>query len=134
MNLEVRFMVGKRSAAALAAVILGFLAFTASAATNALLGWSATGLHETDGSDFSVYLIAPPYSTIHAQLVIGGLLVTNPAGYTVTYEAVADSKGSINSTSAGKGNFYQYAQKLFGQALAADQGLSGFGMPGTSNV
>ncbi len=118
-------------------VALLFLAIglrqTAPAATNALLGWSETGLHETDGSDVSVYALAPPYSTIHAQLIIGGLLLTNPAGITVTYQAVADANGSINSTSQGKGNFYQYAQALFGLTLAPDQGLAGFAMPGTSN-
>ena len=103
------------------------------AATNALLGWSESGLHETDGADVSIYALAPPYSTIRAQLISGGLLVTNPAGITVTYQAVADASGSFNSTSQGKGNFYQYAQALFGSALAPDQGLAGFGMPGTNN-
>ncbi|HTL59267.1 MAG TPA: PKD domain-containing protein [Candidatus Limnocylindrales bacterium] len=103
------------------------------AATAALVGWSEVGIHETDGSDVSVYSLMPPYSTIHAQLVVGGLLVTNPAGLAVTYQAVADSTGSINSTSQGKGNFYQYAQALYGVALGADQGLAGFGMPGPNN-
>ena len=103
------------------------------AATAALVGWSEVGMHETDGSDVSVYSLMPPYSTIHAQFMMGGSLVTNPAGITVTYEAVADSSGSINSTSQGKGNFYQYAQALYGVALSPDQGLAGFGMPGPSN-
>ena len=102
-------------------------------ATAALVGWSEAGMHETDGSDVSVYSIMPPYSTVHAQLMLGGLLVTNPAGLTVTYQAVADASGSINSTSQGKGNFYQYAQALYGLALGPDHGLAGFGMPGPSN-
>jgi hypothetical protein len=103
------------------------------AATNALLGWSESGLHETDGADVSIYALAPPYSTLRAQLISGGLLVTNPAGITVTYQAVADVTGSVNSTSQGKGNFYQYAQALLGAALVPDQGLAGFAMPGTNN-
>jgi hypothetical protein len=103
------------------------------AAGTALVGWSETALHETDGTDVSVYTLAPPYSTIHAQLISGGLLVTNATGITVTYQAVADASGSINSTSQGKGNFYQYAQALFGRALPIDEGLDGFGMPGTNN-
>jgi hypothetical protein len=103
------------------------------AATAALVGWSEVGIHETDGSDVSVYSLMPPYSTIHAQFMLGGLLVTNPAGVTVTYQAVADATGSINTTSQGKGNFYQYAQALYGTAVAPDKGLAGFGMPGPSN-
>jgi len=105
-------------------------AFSASAV---LIGWSESGLHETDGSDVSVYSLAPPYATIRAQLISGGLLLKNSAGITVTYEAVADPSGSINSTSEGKGNFYQFASQLYGKALAPNQGLAGFGMPGPSN-
>ncbi|HLH53434.1 MAG TPA: PKD domain-containing protein [Verrucomicrobiae bacterium] len=104
------------------------------AAANTLLGWSETGLHEIDGGDFSVFSISPPYNTIHAQLIVGGLLVTNPAGITVTYQAIADASGSINTTSQGKGNFYKYAPALFGKAVGPDQGLSGFGMPGANNT
>ena len=76
------------------------------AATAALVGWSEVGIHETDGSDVSVYSLMPPYSTIHAQFMLGGLLVTNPAGVTVTYQAVADATGSINTTSQGKIPFF----------------------------
>ena len=133
MDAEVRFMKGRLQAA----VVLFFLSAIPSqglrAASNVLVGWSETGLHETEGGDVSIYAIAAPYSTIHAQLIVGGLLVTNGSGITVTYQAVADASGSINSTSSGKGNFYQYAQSLFGTALLPDQGLSGFGMPGTNN-
>ena len=115
------------------AVLLLALIGNCPAATTALIGWSETGLHETDGSDVSIYSLAPPYSTIRAQFISGGLLVTNASGLTVTYEAIADGTGSINSTSAGKGNFYQYAQTLYGVNLTPDQGLAGFGMPGPGN-
>ena len=37
-------------------------------------------------SDYSVFSILPPYNTIEAQLMVGGRLVTNGSGYTVTYE------------------------------------------------
>ena len=57
-------------------------------------------------SDYSVFSILPPYNTIEAQLIVNGGLVTNGAGYTVTYQAVADPDGSFNSTAMGKGNFY----------------------------
>ncbi len=121
-----------------AAVLLGLALIPApaslEAATSALAGWSEVGLHEMDSSDVSVYSLMPPYNTIHAQLMSGGLLVTNPSGISVTYQAIADATGSINTTSAGKGNFYQYAQALYGKALAPDQGLAGFGMPGAANT
>ena len=54
--------------------------------------------------------------------------MTDPKGMTVTYEAVADPDGSINRTSVGKGNFYQYVQRLYGAALKPDAGLAGAGM------
>lgn len=114
-------------------LLLAFAAPRSYGATSVLVAWSDVGLHEFDGTDVSVYSLMPPYSTIHAQFISSGLLVTNPAGITVTYQAVADASGSINSTSVGKGNFYQYAQALYGKALNPDQGLAGFSMPGTAN-
>jgi len=126
-------MKGKTHSANLLLSLIVLLVQSSPAATNALLGWSETGLHETDGTDTSVYALFPPYNSIRAQLVTGGLLLTNSTGITVTYQAVADASGSINTTSQGKGNFYQYASELFGVALQPDHGLSGFGMPGTNN-
>ena len=104
-----------------------------SAASAALLGWSDEGLHEIDGVDSSVYSLMPPYSTLHAQLVVGGKLVTNGSEFSVTYEAVADAEGSLNSSSIGKGNFYEFGSQLFEIPLAPDAGLAGFNMPGLLN-
>ena len=98
-----------------------------------LLGWNNLGMHCID-SDYSVFSILPPYNTIEAQLIVGGLLVTNGSGYTVSYEAVADPSGSFNSTSAGKGNFYQFVLDLYGANLSVDAGLLTWGMPGTNNT
>src|SRR5882724_3220376 len=128
MNTEVMFM-RNNIPTRFFLFILSFLAGNVMAANSVLVGWSETGSHETDGADLSVYAVAPPYSTIHAQLISGGLLVTNPAGVTVTYQAIADPSGSINTTSQGKGNFFQYAESLFRVALHPDQGLAGFAMP-----
>jgi PKD repeat protein len=111
-----------------------FLArISAFGASAVLAGWSDVGMHEIDGIDVSVYSMLPPYSTIHAQLISGGLLVTNATDISVTYQAIADASGSINTTSQGKGNFFQFAQSLYGASLAPDQGLAGFSMPGTAN-
>lgn len=97
-----------------------------------LLGWNNLGMHCMDG-DTSVFSILPPYNTFHAQLVVGGHLVTT-ASHTMTYEAVADGRGSINRTSIGKTDFWQHAQALFGANLQLDQGLAGFRMPGPNNL
>lgn len=107
------------------------------AATAQILGWNNLGMHCMD-SDYSVFSILPPYNTINAQLIVAGKLVTNASGYTVTYQAVADSDGSINKTSAGKGNWLQFTPLLYG-AVAANQGLpfpgpDSFWMPGTNNT
>ena len=95
-------------------------------------GWNNLGMHCMD-SDYSVFSILPPYNTIEAQLIVDGKLITNGAGYTVTYQAIADPSGSINTTSIGKGNFYTYTPWLYG-AVAPDNGLLGWPMPGLSNV
>jgi hypothetical protein len=118
---------------ALGSTLLGLAAPQLNAASAALVGWSGQGVNETAGTDFSVFSLHPPGSTVRAQLMIGGLLVTNDADVLVTYEAVADSAGSINTTSMGKGNFADYAEALYGRALLPDEGLSGFSMPGVVN-
>jgi len=107
--------------------------FAVHAANNQLLGWNNLGMHCMD-SDYSVFSILPPYNTIEANLIVGGKLVTNGAGYTVTYQAVADPDGSFNSTAMGKGNYYTYATALYGAALAPEGGLAGWAMPGVSNT
>ncbi|MCL5098655.1 MAG: immunoglobulin domain-containing protein, partial [Candidatus Omnitrophica bacterium] len=103
-----------------------------SAANAALLGWNNLGMHCMD-NDFSVFCTLPPYNTIEAQLIVNGLLVTNGSNYTVTYEAIADPDGSINTTSQGKINFWQFTPDLFGP-MPADTGLLGWSMPGPNNV
>ena len=108
------------------------LALTTNAATSTILGWNNLGMHCMD-SDYSVFTVLPPYNTIEGQLIVGGKLVTNGAGYTVTYQAVADPSNSVNTTSIGKGNFYTYTPFLYG-ALAPDAGLAGWAMPGPANT
>ncbi len=103
------------------------------AANYSLLGWNNLGMHCMD-SDYSVFSILPPYNTIEAQLIVGGKLVTSSAGYTVTYQAVADPTGSINTTAAGKTTFYDYVGPLYGANPAMDVGLAGWAMPGTNNT
>lgn len=94
-------------------------------------GVADLGMHCMDG-DTSVFSILPPFNTFHAQLMVGGHIVTG--NYTVSYEAVADATGSINKTSIGKTDFWQHAQALFGANLQLDEGLYGFRMPGLANT
>src|SRR5689334_23494011 len=78
-----------------------------------VVGWNNLGMHCMD-SDYSIFSILPPYNTIHAQLFDPtGQRITNASGFIITYEAVADPSGSINTTSIGKTDFWQFAMPLF---------------------
>ncbi len=101
------------------------------AATNQVIGWNDVGVDRLD-SDYSVFSLWPPGNTLRAQVIYQGKRLTNTNNITVTYQAIADPDGSTNSTSVGKTEFWQYAPQLFGTNLAADMGLNGYGMPGTT--
>jgi len=117
----------------LAALFLVALPASGQATRYKLLGWNNLGMHCMD-ADYQVMSILPPYNTIHAQLVaVPGGLVAGGTGFTVTYEAVADAGGSINSTSAGKTNFWDQVANLFGASPPVDTGLTGVKMPGLAN-
>lgn len=83
-------------------------------------------MHCIDGKDYSVFGVLPPYNTIKAQLVLHG----NPpqiiqTGVTITYEAMADVTGSINTRSSDKTNFWDYVPRLFNAVVPPEQGLTG---------
>ncbi|HZL98793.1 MAG TPA: hypothetical protein VFD43_00950, partial [Planctomycetota bacterium] len=90
-----------------AALLLASLAaFQPAAPGWKLVAWNDLGMHCLD-SDYSVFSILPPFNNVHAQLIDpSGDLVETAAGFTVTYEAVADPTGSINTSSAGKTNYW----------------------------
>jgi hypothetical protein len=129
----------KKSRAGLAAMVLAVVVMAlvqplAMAAGWTLIGWNNLGMHCMD-ADFQFFSVLPPYNTIHSQIIdSSGNRVTNPAGITVTYEAIADPAGSINTTSQGKTNFWQFVQPLFGASPAPDMGLAGWAMPTAQNV
>ena len=103
----------------------------AAASAYTLLGWSELGMHCIDGKDYSTFSVLPPYNVIHSQLIKKGeppTLVTS--GATVTYQAVADAKKSINSTSSTKTNFWTYVQTLFHGNPAPNVGLAGYKVQG----
>ncbi len=99
-----------------------------------LIGWNNLGMHCMD-DDYSIFTILPPYNTVNAQLINAqGKLVLAPTGLTLTYEAIADLDGSINRTSSGKTNFWDYLQAAYGAVLPMDAGLAGNAMPGIANT
>jgi hypothetical protein len=99
-----------------------------------VIGWNNLGMH-CDDADYAVFSTLPPFNTVVAQVIDAtGRRVTSPAGVTVTYEAVADPWGSIDTTSQGKTNFWDRAPQLFRVRLPVDVGLAGFEMPGPGNA
>lgn len=97
-----------------------------------LLAWNDLGMHCVDGKDYSILSILPPYNNLHAQLIdrYAGRQVST--GVSLSYEALRDPAGSINTSSAGKTNFWQYVKALYGAAPAPDHGLN-LGNPALSN-
>ena len=97
----------------------------------AVVAWNDLGMHCVDGKDYSVFSILPPYNNLHAQVIrrdVGNnKLVTS--GISLTYEAVADASGSINTSSFLKTNFWSWVQQLFGVSPANDVGLTGNATP-----
>jgi hypothetical protein len=104
----------------------------------AVFAFNNLGMHCYD-KDFSVFATLPPFNVVNAQVVRKGvtgslpqLLDNTQAG--VSYSAVADSTGSINTTSVNKTNFWTYVNPLFGVSLPVDAGLLGQKMPGPGNM
>ncbi len=90
-----------------------------------LIAWNDLGMHCVDGKDYSIFSILPPFNNLHAQLVNASTGKVVTSGVTLTYEAVADPTNSINTTSAGKTNFWTWAGALYGASPGPDIGLTG---------
>jgi hypothetical protein len=88
-----------------------------------VIAWNDLGMHCMD-KDYSVFSILPPFNNLHAQVVdrYTGMLVNTG---TLTYKAAVDTRGSINTTSIGKTNFWDWVLPLFGVPLQEDIGLTG---------
>jgi len=83
-------------------------------------------MHCMDGKDYSVFSVLPPYNIVHAQLLkMGEPPVPITSGVTITYEATADTTGSINTISSTKTNFWSYISVLFHNNNPPDVGLTG---------
>ncbi len=118
-------------------------------ATHQVLSFNDLGMHCAD-LDYSTFVILPPFNVVHSQVIERGSppRIMDAEQVNVSYRAVQDAAGSINTTSqnqAGsihKTNFWDinpgtqnsYVYDLFGLDPPADEGLAfGQTMPGILN-
>jgi hypothetical protein len=90
-----------------------------------VLGYNDLGMHCMNAR-FAELMVLPPYNNLHAQVIAKGSeprIVTS--GVTVSYSIPG------NTDSAGKTDFWTYAQALLGVALQPNIGLTGNGLSGT---
>ncbi len=98
-----------------------------------VLAWNDLGMHCAN-ADFSDIVILPPYNNFNAQVIKRGnaSLGIKPeivsSGLNVTYSIPG------NTYSAGKTNFWDYEEKLFGVNLPDNIGLGGKGLAGNMDV
>lgn len=93
--------------------------------TYVVLGYNELGMHCMN-QDFSEFMILPPYNVLRATVIQRGEEpVIVKSGVTLRYSFRS------NTTSAGKTNFWDYEDKLFGVNLAPNIGLTGNGMSGS---
>ena len=116
-------------------VCVGATALPAATPTHRVLGANSLGMHCYD-TDFSVFSILPPYNEVRAQVVRIGAhpVILGPGRAKMRYLAQADPSGSINSTSAGKTNFWEFLPDLFSVSRPVDVGIQGARMPGLANT
>ncbi len=102
---------------------------TATTATYRVIAWNDLGMHCMDGIDYSVFSILPPYNNLNAQLVNASTGKVVTSGVTLTYESVPDAAGAINTSSAGKTNFWTWVGTIYGATPAPNVGLTGNATP-----
>jgi hypothetical protein len=116
--------------------LLAFIGYTTSTAaeaqtlgTHLVLCWNDLGMHCMN-RDHDQMSILPPYNTLVAQVIERGNAAALPSVVTVTYGLSLEYSIPGNTYSAGKTNFWDYADALFGVSLPPDVGLTGLGMTG----
>ena len=93
-----------------------------------VIGWNDLGMHCYD-LDYSVMAVLPPYNTLWAQVIQRG---DPPKNLTTGIDV--ESSFPDNTYSAGKTNFWDYEDKLFGVDLAPNIGLTGKGLSGEMDL
>lgn len=127
-----------KAKALLVVLLVGGILLTLSAQQAAaphvnVIAWNDLGMHCMD-HDYSIFAVLPPFNNLHVQVIdASGHLVTNGTTYAVTFQGMRDPTGSVNTTSAGKTNFWRYVLPIFGAALPVNAGLAGMNMPGPGN-
>ncbi len=102
-------------------------AIQAAQTTYVVVAWSELGMHCMDGKDYSIFSILPPYNNLKAQVFKKGEPpVAVSTGITVTYTALKDASGSINTISSTKTNFWTYVNTLFLSNPVPDTGLANY--------
>jgi hypothetical protein len=89
-----------------------------------LIGWNDLGMHCMNES-FADLAVLPPYNTLWAQLIRQA-----PEPQIVTSDVTIEYSIIDNTYSAGKTDFWQYAQQLFGVNLPPNVGLRGASLSG----
>ncbi len=112
---------------------LNFLSFSTGLPTKVrVLPFNDLGMHCMSGL-FSIFAILPPFNVVNAQVIGQGSdgmpKLLDGDKVEVRYSAVADRRGSINSSSVFKTDFWQDAPDLFGMDLQLGAGLTGLFMP-----
>lgn len=125
--------IGVATAAAAALALVAQPALIGQTGRWVVIGWNNLGMHCLD-ADFSLFATLPPYNTIQAQVIDPNGRLVKADTVRVRYRAAADATGSINTTSAGKTNFWTFIAPMFGVSLPADRGLAGANMPGSGNA
>ncbi len=89
-----------------------------------IIGWNDLGMHCMN-AQFKNLCILPPYNNLHSQVIrTGAIPQLMVSGVTVEFSF------EDNSYSAGKTDFWDWEDKLFGVNLALDNGLTGHTLSG----
>jgi hypothetical protein len=111
-----------------------WLPAAATAAPFRVFAFNDLGMHCYD-PDYAVLSILPPFNNLHAQVIDTGPnpSIVDSTAVRLVYKAMADATGSINTTSAGKTNFWRFGTGWFTGTLPVNVGLTGTRMPGPRN-
>ena len=93
-----------------------------------VLTWNDLGMH-CYNRDFKDLAVLPPFNTLWAQVIEVG----DPP-QVVTSSVTVEFYFEDNTYSAGKSNFWDYAEQLFGGSLDPNVGLTGTGLSGEMEV
>ncbi len=105
------------------------------APSHRVLAANNLGMHCYD-ADFSIFSILPLYNEVQAQTLRIGVhpALLGPGRARMFYRAQRDAGGSVNTTSAGKTNFWTHLPQLFAMTRPVDVGILGARMPGAANT